>query len=78
MTLANAGVILVPGVGRLLSGEAERITIQSVPGFTGRVKLPVKVAPAWRAKTSPGCAASIAACRFAPAETIFGVRDGGT
>src|SRR6267143_844838 len=43
--------------------------IQTVPGFLGRMKLPVKVAPAWSSITSPGWEAWRAAWRSPPAFT---------
>jgi hypothetical protein len=51
----------VPGGGRLESGVEERMMIHAPPDLFGRVKLPVKVAPASSVITSPGFARSSAA-----------------
>src|ERR1051325_11156224 len=59
----------VPAEGSDESGVAERIVMNAPPPFAGRVKLPVKTAPAARRIVSPGRAASMAACRFPPAPT---------
>ncbi len=67
-----------PAAGRLLSGAAERTMIQPVPALTGRVKVPVKVAPGCRVTTSPGWAASRAAWRLPPAGTNSVAPVGGT
>jgi hypothetical protein len=46
----------VPGGGKLESVVEDRITIHADPDLFGKVKLPVKVAPACNVITSPGCA----------------------
>lgn len=56
ITPEKAGVMRVPGGGRLLSGAALRMIIHSVPVLLGNVKFPVKIAPGSRAMTLPGCA----------------------
>jgi hypothetical protein len=48
-----------------------RITTQPVPLLLGSVKGPLKDAPACNTISSPGSAASIAACRFPPALTVM-------
>jgi hypothetical protein len=68
MRLACEGKTRVPGWGRRACAD-ERMWIQSVPGFLGRMKLPVKVAPAWSSITSPGWEAWRAAWRSPPAFT---------
>ncbi len=68
----------VPAGGRLLSGAAERTMIQPVPALAGRGKGPVKVAPGCRVTTSPGWAASRAACRLPKAGTKSVAPVGGT
>ena len=67
---ARLGVIRVPGPPIAASDTSVRIVIQDVldPLF-GRMKLPVYVAPGASSSSSPGCAASIADCRLAPAAT---------
>src|SRR5213593_1405999 len=60
------GAAWVPGGGRRESGELERMVIQSTPDLLGRVKGPVKTAPAGRLITSPGRAASRALWRSSP------------
>ncbi len=48
-----------------------RMVMKLAPLFCGRWKLPAKVAPAGRTISSPGCAASIAACRSPPTATLI-------
>src|SRR5581483_1027375 len=59
-----------PSAGSAESGAAERIVISALPFLTGRMKLPVKVAPGWSRIVSPGCAALSAACKSPPAFTV--------
>ena len=59
----------VPGGGRLESAAEERMTIHPEPDLLGRVKLPVKVAPACKVITSPGCAWLSAPWKSPPALT---------
>src|SRR5437773_6526196 len=66
---AYDGSIRTAGPGSAASEAADRIVMVPVPCFAGSTKLPVKVAPACSRIVSPGCAASMAACRLPPAET---------
>ena|SRR5439155_6617012 len=59
-----------PAAGNDASGADERIVMSVVPFFTGRTKVPVKVAPACSRIVSPGCAALRAAWRSPPAFTV--------
>ena len=67
---AVAGVTRSASPGSVASGRSLRTVIMVSPVFTGSVKLPVKVAPGARRISSPGCAASSAACRLPPAGTV--------
>src|SRR3712207_588163 len=68
---ASAALTRVPSGG---SWPAVRTTIQLpavLPALGRRTKLPTNVAPAGRTTTSPGTAASSAACRLPPTGTVI-------
>src|SRR5262249_54450560 len=70
-TAAFAGLTRVPGGGSSASVALDRMMIQPLPLVFGKRKLPTKLAPAASVITSPGCAASSAAWRSAPAATAM-------
>ena len=70
---AAAGVMRTPAAGRPLDITDRMVMrlVADMPAFALSLNGPSKVAPAASSITSPGFAASIAACRFPPAGTLI-------
>jgi hypothetical protein len=67
----NDGSIRCPAAGSDESDAADRMVMSAVPFFARSLMGPSKTPLGSTRIVSPGCAASIAACRLAPALTVI-------